>query len=238
MSQDSKTFLGANVLNDGKTVGPTSAYESADDSTNIFARYPTAAWAENSKCIAMSQRSAERSKLSENLADLTIRMLYEFYSIQTAKTPGSITAIYLLDGVSKAPNESGVNGHQQDGEDMHMQSSPYMSSSTACQDDHLEDVITSRNITLAKEEHLKGKMGMRFIGFAYFTTFELSTAEKVDRGKSKVQAYTFHTHLQSGTKQGAGKSTKPQSRFQTMPTVTESTSSVRLQQSDIREIRV
>ena len=126
-------------------------------------------------------------------------MLYEFYSTQATKTPGSIDATYLLDGVPRAPKESSVNSHNQDGEDMHMQSSPYMSSSMPHQKDQ-EEAVPSRNIILAKEEDLEGKMGMRFLGSVHFTASELSAAEKVIRGKSQVQANPLHTYLQLGAK--------------------------------------
>lgn len=100
---------------------------------------------------------------SEELADPSIRMLYEFYSTQTIKNPGSINATYLLDGVPRAPKDSNVIGHPQGGEDMHMQSNPYMSNSTPLQDDQ-EGAVPSRSITLAKEEDLEGKMGIRLVG--------------------------------------------------------------------------
>lgn len=171
----------------------------------------------------------------KGLADLSIRMLYEFYSTQTTKKPASIKATYLLDGVPKGPKEFGVNGHQQDGEDIHMQSSPYMSSSMPLQEEQ-EEAVPSRSITLAKEEDLEGKMGIRFVGLVYFAASELSVAEKAVSGQSKIQANTLHTYLQLGAKQGTGKPTKLCSRFRTMPIMIESPNSVRLQQSDIRGI--
>lgn len=48
---------------------------------------------------------------------------------------------------------SSVNEHQQDGEDIRMQSSPYMSSSMSHHEDQ-EDAIPSRSIVLAREEDL------------------------------------------------------------------------------------
>ncbi|KAF6230980.1 hypothetical protein HO173_010888 [Letharia columbiana] len=118
MSQDSKTFLAASVLNDGKIV---------------------------------SYRSLGRElKVHSNVAK---KMLYEFYSTQTTKKPASIKATYLLDGVPKGPKEFGVNGHQQDGKDIHLQSSPYMSSSMPHQEEQ-EEAVPSRSIILAKEEDL------------------------------------------------------------------------------------
>lgn len=91
------------------------------------------------------------------VADCPIRMLYEFYDTQRIKEPGSINATYLLDGVPKASRQSYVNGHGQEGEDTHMQSSPYMSSSAPHQDDQ-DDAAPSRTVVLANEDDLEGKM--------------------------------------------------------------------------------
>ena len=102
----------------------------------------------------------------EEQADCSIRMLYDFFSAQTTKKPGSINATYLLDGVPRASKESSVNGHQQDGEDVHMQSSPYMGSPITRQEQ--EEAIPSRSIILANEEDLEGKMGTRIVGPVYF----------------------------------------------------------------------
>ena len=90
-------------------------------------------------------------------------MLYEFYTTQKTKKPGSIDATYLLDGVTRTPEEPSANGHQQDAEDVHMQSSPYMSSSIPHQEDQIE-AVPWRSIILAKEEDLEGEMGMQSRG--------------------------------------------------------------------------
>ena len=102
--------------------------------------------------------------LVEQLADHSIRLLYEFYSTQTTKKPGSIYATYLLDGIPRPVRESSVNEHQQDGEDIPMQSSPYMGSSMSHHEDQ-EDAIPSRSIVLASGEDLDGKRDMRVIRF-------------------------------------------------------------------------
>ena len=85
-----------------------------------------------------------------------------------SKKPGSMNATYLLDGVPRAPKESSMNGYQQDGEDAHVQSSPYMSSSTSHREDQ-EEAAPSRSIILTKEEDLQGKMGVGFVGSVYST---------------------------------------------------------------------
>ena len=103
----------------------------------------------------------------DNMADSSTRMLYEFYTTQTTKCPSSVNATYLLEGVPKSLKASLIDGYQQDGEDVHMQSSPYMSSSVLHQED--QEAAPSRSIVLAKEEDLEGKMVLRFVGYAYPT---------------------------------------------------------------------
>lgn len=85
-------------------------------------------------------------------------MLYEFYCTQTTRKPGSVNVTYLLDGVPNAPRQCSVYGHQEDGEDTHMQSSPYMSSSVLHSEEQ-EEAVPSRIIMLVKEESIEGKMG-------------------------------------------------------------------------------
>lgn len=99
----------------------------------------------------------------EVIANPSIRMLYEFYSIQRIKDPESIKATYLIIGIPRALKQSCVNGHQPDGRDVYMQSSPYMSSSAPHQEDQVE-AAPSKGIVLAKEEDLEGKTGLRFVG--------------------------------------------------------------------------
>lgn len=106
-------------------------------------------------------REMQRSMLKHS-AESLIRMLYDFHQKQTSKKPGSVHATYLVDGVSKFTNEPNVNGHQKDGEDMHMQSSPYMNSSMP-QEENEEDRIPTRSIVLAREEDLEGEDGMRSV---------------------------------------------------------------------------
>ena len=133
---------------------------------------------------------------SEKSADLSIRMLYEFYSTQTTKNPGSIDATYLLDGVPRTPEEPNAKGHQQNGEDMHMQSSPYMSSPFPHQEDQVE-AVPCRSVTLAKEEDLEGEMGMQSMGRVSLPPLECPLL-KVYSGKGELQANQFHTYPQLG----------------------------------------
>jgi len=82
-------------------------------------------------------------------------LLYEFYHVQNSKKPGSIHATYLLDGVPSVQKDPNVNVLPQDSEDLHMQSSPYMSSSMPHEANE-EEKIPSRSIALAREEDLEG----------------------------------------------------------------------------------
>lgn len=83
-------------------------------------------------------------------------MLYDFHHRQNARKPGSVNATYIVDGkLGKAKNRS-VNGESRDGDDEHMQSSPFMSSSMP-QDGAEEDSIPIGRIALAREEDLEGR---------------------------------------------------------------------------------
>lgn len=123
-------------------------------------------------------------------------MLYEFYSTQTTKKPGSINATYLLDGVPRTPEEPNANGHQQDGEDMHMQSSPFMSSPIPHQEDQVEAVPWS-SVILAKEEDIEGEMGMQSMGRVSPPPLECPLL-KICSGKGVLQTNQFHTYSQLG----------------------------------------
>ena len=106
-------------------------------------------------------REVQRSMLKHS-AETLIRMLYDFHQRQTSKKPGSVHATYLVNGVPKFTNEPSLNGQQKDGEDMQMQSSPYMNSSMS-QEENEEDRIPTRSIVLAREEDLEGEDSMRSV---------------------------------------------------------------------------
>lgn len=84
-------------------------------------------------------------------------MLYEFHQTQASEKPGSVHATYLVDGIPIVAKKHSTNGHQQEGEDVHMQSSPYMSSSMP-QAEQEEDEVPQRSIMLVREGDLEGKM--------------------------------------------------------------------------------
>lgn len=85
-------------------------------------------------------------------------MLYDFHQTQATKQPSSVHATYLLDGEPIISKRTRADGHQQAGTDVHMQSSPFMSSSMP-QEEQEEDGVPQRSIILAREEDLQGKLG-------------------------------------------------------------------------------
>jgi DNA polymerase delta subunit 3 len=102
----------------------------------------------------------------QEVAEACHRMLYEFHQTQYSKKPGSVHATYLLDGNAVATKETPVNEHQQHGEDVHMESSPYVSSSMP-QAEQKEDGVPQTNIILVREEDLQGKMNIWSVRFVY-----------------------------------------------------------------------
>ncbi|PQE03639.1 hypothetical protein CJF30_00006301 [Rutstroemia sp. NJR-2017a BBW] len=85
-----------------------------------------------------------------------LRSLFEFHRIQNAKKPGTIHATYLISGTKRKEVVVTSNGHEKDGEDSVMQSSPFQSSMPQPEDTAQDDssVLT---ITLVPEEDLDSK---------------------------------------------------------------------------------
>lgn len=82
-------------------------------------------------------------------------MLYEFYTHENKKKSGSVHATYLLFGTQSAKT-SNVNGNvKQDGEDISMTSSPYMSSSMP-QDESMMEAPHVKVMTVVREDNLEG----------------------------------------------------------------------------------
>lgn len=83
-------------------------------------------------------------------------MLYDFYHHQTSKEPGSVHATYLVSGIlNPAHVLRKGNNQQEDGEDAHMQSSPFVSSQVQPEED-TETPPSVKLITLVREEDLEG----------------------------------------------------------------------------------
>ena len=85
-------------------------------------------------------------------------MLHEFHRQQNGKKPGTIHATYLISGTKRKEESVPTNGASiKDGEDDYMQSSPFLGSSMPPIDDGTgESGVLS--ITLAKEDHLEGRV--------------------------------------------------------------------------------
>lgn len=85
------------------------------------------------------------------------RLLFQFHKQQNSKKPGSVHAVYLVTGyVYPLTPTSSAQYEQADGEDAHMQSSPFMSSSMPQQDEE-EEQLAVKTITLCREEDLEGE---------------------------------------------------------------------------------
>jgi DNA polymerase delta subunit 3 len=82
-------------------------------------------------------------------------MLYEFHRQQNGKKPGTIHATYLISGTKREEPEAADELAEQDGEDTHMQSSPFMSSSMPQPEQSTEESGVL-SITLVREENLEG----------------------------------------------------------------------------------
>ncbi|PGH36013.1 DNA polymerase delta subunit 3 [[Emmonsia] crescens] len=105
----------------------------------------------------VTYRSLSRAlKVHSNLAK---RMLYEFHRVENSKNPQSVNATYLVTGIQAHARLHALNGRVKDGvkdgDDEIMQSSPFMSSQVAQQEDGAEnDDIPVTAITLVREEDL------------------------------------------------------------------------------------
>ena len=83
------------------------------------------------------------------------RMLFEFHRKQNAKKPHSVYATYLLDGTPRSiTNDDQANGHS-NGDDVPMQSSPFVSSAVQDNQKAEEYATPSRSIILTREEDLE-----------------------------------------------------------------------------------
>lgn len=90
-------------------------------------------------------------------------MLYEFHRVENSKNPQSVNATYLVTGIQAHARLHALNGRVKDGvkdgDDEIMQSSPFMSSQVAQQEDGAEnDDIPVTAITLVREEDLSGML--------------------------------------------------------------------------------
>ncbi|KAI4258996.1 MAG: hypothetical protein L6R42_004809 [Xanthoria sp. 1 TBL-2021] len=82
-------------------------------------------------------------------------LLFQFHKQQNSKKPGSVHAVYLVTGyIIPVTPTSSAQYEQADGEDAHMQSSPFMSSSMPQQEEE-EERLAVKTVTLCREEELE-----------------------------------------------------------------------------------
>ena len=94
---------------------------------------------------------------------MVYRMLYEFHTHENKKKPGSVYAAYLLYGTQNAKISNANGDTHQDGEDVHMASSPdvhmasspFLSSSMP-QDEDTTEAPPVKVMTIVREENLEG----------------------------------------------------------------------------------
>jgi DNA polymerase delta subunit 3 len=82
-------------------------------------------------------------------------MLFEFHQNQNAKKPNSIHATYLVTGTKRTTEHTnGTNGRR--GEDVHMRSSPFMSSMPEPEpEEPAEELVKETTVLLVREEELQ-----------------------------------------------------------------------------------
>jgi hypothetical protein len=124
---------------------------------------------------------------SSHVQLLTIdRMLYEFHRQQNGKKPGTVHATYLISGTKRVEEPEITPSMKKDGEDEHMQSSPFMNSSMP-QADEGSGASSVLTITLTREEDLES---------TYCTLCQPIQMLIASRNTVRVRANNFHSHLQ------------------------------------------
>ena len=108
-------------------------------------------------------------------------MLFDFYAKQNAKKPGSVHATYLLDGTPKPVTSFfQINRNQRNGDDVHMQSSPFMSSAAQEEDKEEELAVPSRNVILAREEDLdRAKSSLKTVHSIHIYSLQPNTLQNL-----------------------------------------------------------
>ena len=84
-------------------------------------------------------------------------MLFEFYKQQNITKAGSVHATFLVSGTKEILQVPASNqDHEKGSEDVHMQSSPFMSSSMP--QEEREEPQSVNVVTLVREEELEGRV--------------------------------------------------------------------------------
>lgn len=152
---DYKTYLASSVLTEDKIVCRISAkYVNITNKLTGHLQVAQSRSKDPCQCSEGVSVIPQRHRLCLTLP----RMLYEFHHQQNSKKPGTVHATYLLSGTKrKEESVPAIPEAKKDGEDDHMQSSPFMTSSMPqfTQDGTVESSVLS--ITLVTEEKLEGK---------------------------------------------------------------------------------
>lgn len=151
-----KSYLAARILTEDRIVGSQLFNDQLFPVTkSVPGDLPPAQSSAQSACEYSKAASLPNLTLSLQLL-IVVRMLYEFHRIQNGKKPGSVHATYLLSG-TKREEARATNGEaKDDDEDVHMQSSPFMSSSMP-QPEETAPAVPILSITLVREEDLEGE---------------------------------------------------------------------------------
>ncbi|MCJ1259830.1 hypothetical protein MMC24_007669 [Lignoscripta atroalba] len=166
MESEYVTYLGVNVLNEGKIV-----------SGGLFPQN-VADLAPAGDISDLEQKLESPQQCRQKVA--SYGMLFDFHKQQTSKKAGSVHATYLVSGLRQTPQPTEMNdSHRNEGEDAHIQSSPFMSSSTPHEEQEGEPPSLSV-VTLAREEDLEVvKAGYRNIRSVHIYSLELNSVQNL-----------------------------------------------------------
>lgn len=131
------------------------------------------------------------------------RLLFQFHKQQNSKKPGSVHAVYLVTGyiVPVTPTSS-AHFEQADGEDAHMQSSPFMSSSMPQQEEE-EERLSVKTVTLCREEDLEGEEILHSKPGLLHNYKMINESHQI-RGQSEIWRESIYSCIQLGAEHHTG----------------------------------
>ncbi|KAI4227508.1 MAG: hypothetical protein L6R36_002348 [Xanthoria steineri] len=174
----------------------------------------------------VSYRNLSRElKVHSNVAK---RLLFQFHKQQNSKKPGSVHAVYLVAGyISPVTPTSSAQYEQADGEDAHMQSSPFMSSSMPQQDEE-EEQLAVKTVTLCREEDLeevkarsRGKVSIHVYSLGPSTIQNIQLLSECNR--AVITKHATEDPLQAGRQYGTIQNARVKRRTGPRPLPAQST---------------
>ncbi|CAL8578247.1 CDC27 protein [Xanthoria parietina] len=174
----------------------------------------------------VSYRNLSRElKVHSNVAK---RLLFQFHKQQNSKKPGSVHAVYLVTGyISPVTPTSSAQYEQADGEDVHMQSSPFMSSSMPRQDED-EEQLAVKTVTLCREEYLedvktrsRGKVSIHVYSLGPSTIQNIQLLSECNR--TVITKHAMEDPLQAGRQYGTIQNARVKRRTGPRPLPAQST---------------